>query len=77
MATLVEDRPALRLATDDGATVEGRPRPVRFLSDEEGEDALLDFLATLGPQLDPCGNFRVETLLIVARLEQRLARRGT
>jgi hypothetical protein len=77
MAAATIDRPCLRLATTAGRAVRGRAHPTRPLTDAEAEDELVAVLAAMYPRLDAAGDFRVEISLILARLEQRQARRST
>jgi hypothetical protein len=73
-------RRALRLVCSDGAIVRRMPgepdgETEQQLSDPEGEDELIDALEGLRERLDDAGDLRYEVTMLLARFEQRRARR--
>jgi hypothetical protein len=63
----------LRLVCVDGT--EGPRRDLPETTDEQGENELLDFLDELRDRLGMGGDLRYEVVCLIARFEQRLARR--
>lgn len=76
MATTTIDSPSLRLATTDGRKVKRRARPVKPLTEQQGEAELIERLGGLRQRLDRRCALWLEVATLLDEAEQRQARKA-
>lgn len=76
METTTRERPTLRLVTEASEPVERDAKAVSPLGDAAAEEQIIDCLRAVCSRVDQDGDLRYQVSLLIARFEQRLARRA-